>query len=68
MLREVSLGSYPIIPVSQKTSLGISGSSGSVTDGENKLYIQFDFRKYGHTPIVLDPFRILTGEERGNEE
>lgn len=62
MLREVSLGSYPIIFISEDTLLGNSGSSGVVSQGDYKLYLQFDFRKYGETPIVIDPLRVLTGE------
>jgi len=67
MLREVSLGSYPLISIERETSLGNSGSSGVIGIGEFKLYMQFDFRKYGEVPIVIDPLPVLVGETRENK-
>lgn len=61
MLREISLGSYPMIPVTAEDVLGITGNSGVVQGGNPKLYIQMDFRKYGEVPVVIDPFRVFTG-------
>jgi murein DD-endopeptidase MepM/ murein hydrolase activator NlpD len=66
MLREISLGSYPIIPVKSQEILGTTGSSGVVKGDEPKLYLQLDFRKYGETPIALDPLPIFTGDVREN--
>lgn len=66
MLREISLGSYPIIPVTDQEVLGVTGNSGVVQGGNPKLYIQMDFRKYGEDPIVIDPFRVLAGVTKEN--
>lgn len=59
MLREISLGSYPLLQISSTDILGESGRSGVVEYDTNILYLQMDFRKYGEVPIVIDPFRVL---------
>lgn len=64
MLREISLGSYPLIPVSSHEILGEAGQSGVVDYDKNLLYLQMDFRKYGETPIVIDPLQVLSQETR----
>ncbi len=68
MLREISLGSYPLIPVSSDDILGEAGQSGLVDYEKNLLYLQMDFRKFGETPIVIDPLRVLKEETRMNSE
>jgi murein DD-endopeptidase MepM/ murein hydrolase activator NlpD len=66
MLREISLGTYPIVPISSQEVLGISGSSGVVEDDKPKLYLQLDFRKYGEAPIVLDPLMVFNNKTEVN--
>lgn len=66
MLREISLGSYPIIPIDSQEVLGMTGNSGVVQGEHPKLYIQMDFRKYGEDTIVIDPYRVLTAEVKEN--
>lgn len=58
MLREISLGSYPIINIDTDTVLGLVGSSGDTIGDKPKLYLQCDFRKYGETSIVVDPMNF----------
>lgn len=67
MLREISLGSYPIIDVPVDTVLGQAGNSGvSITEGEPSCYIQCDFRKLDHKPIVVDPLWLFSQEKMRN--
>lgn len=67
MLREISLGSYPLIPISSTEILGYAGNSG-VTDFEKpRLYIQCDFRKPDHDPIVVDPMNFFTQKDFKNK-
>jgi hypothetical protein len=68
MLREISLGSYPIIEVPSDTVLGVTGTSGIVSDQQHTLYLQLDFRKYDEVSITLDPYRIFTNTEKKNTE
>lgn len=57
MLREISLGSYPIIEIDTKTILGLASTTGVSRENHPGLYLQFSFRKLDHTPIVVDPLR-----------
>lgn len=66
MLREISLGTYPEIPVTIKQELGLAGSSGVTRNDQPRLYLQMDFRKYGKESIALDPLRILNNEQGRN--
>jgi hypothetical protein len=59
MLREISLGSYPIIPISLDTVLGQVGTSGLSDASKPSLYIQCDFRKMDCDPIVVDPINFF---------
>ena len=67
MLREISLGAYPLINVKSQEILGFADNSGVVRGEDPKLYLQLDFRKYGETPISLDPLPIFVGETRINK-
>lgn len=67
MLREISLGSYPEIPIEAKQELGTAGNSGVTRDDVPRLYLQLDFRKYGEQPIVIDPLLVLNGQEGINK-
>lgn len=58
MLREISLGSYPLIPVSSKKILGTAATSGLSRENYPGIYLQLSFRKYNETPIIIDPLRI----------
>lgn len=60
MLREISLGSYPLVDVCLDTVLGLVGSSGDTIGDEPKLYLQCDFRKYGEQSIALDPMNFYS--------
>lgn len=58
MLREISLGTYPLIEISPDTVVGLVGSSGNTIGDKPKLYLQIDFRKYGEQVIALDPMNF----------
>ncbi len=66
MLREISLGTYPIVPVERTTEIGIVGSSGRMVGDSPVLYLQTDFRKFEHRPIVVDPLRFFQRERKRN--
>lgn len=66
MLREISLGSYPVVSVSTKTKLGTASVSGLSRDNHPGLYLQCSFRKMDKPPIVVDPYRIYTNKIRTN--
>lgn len=65
MLREISLGSYPEIPVSLPTVLGKPGTSG-LSVPHTGVFLQISLRKFGETPIVLDPLRLYQTTTVGN--
>ena len=58
MLREISLGSHPLIPIGIKTVLGTASTSGLSRSEYPGLYLQCSFRKFGETPIAIDPLRL----------
>lgn len=58
MLREISLGSHPMVSIETQTLLGVASTTGLSRDNHPGLYLQFSFRKFDHTPIVIDPFRV----------
>lgn len=60
MLREISLGSYPEIPITKDTVLGYAGGSGIVRKDTFSCYIQTDFRKFDQKPIVINPLSFFT--------
>ncbi|MAQ77305.1 hypothetical protein CL684_02155 [Candidatus Campbellbacteria bacterium] len=66
MLREISLASYPIIPVTTETKLGTASVSGLSRDNHPGLYLQCSFRKMDTPPIVIDPYRMYTNEIKEN--
>ncbi|MCA9353178.1 hypothetical protein KC901_03280 [Patescibacteria group bacterium] len=66
MLREISLGSHPIVPVSIKTILGTAASSGLAREQHPGVYLECSFRKFGETPIVIDPFRLYYARPKHN--
>ncbi len=66
MLREISLGTYPIIPIKLTTKLGETGTSGKLAGNIPILYLQVDFRKFEHRPIVIDALRLFLNEKRRN--
>lgn len=55
MLREISLGSYPVIEIAEDTLLGTASFSGVASKDTPTLYLQLSFRKFGEDPIILDP-------------
>jgi hypothetical protein len=57
MLREISLGCHPVIPIDSKTVLGTASMTGISRENNPGLYLQFSFRKFDHTAIVIDPMR-----------
>lgn len=67
MLREISLGSYPIVEIRKDTILGLVGSSGVTVGEKPKLYLQCDFRKFDHRPIVVDPMNFYSEKVYINE-
>lgn len=66
MLREISLGSYPVVPVNADTILGQAGKTGVTSSDKPRLYIQCDFRKFDETPIVVDPAHFFSMETHQN--
>ncbi len=60
MLREISLHTYPKIPISQKTCIGLLGKSGIIADIHPYLHLQFEFRHPKKEDIILiDPARAM---------
>ena len=66
MLREISLGSYPLISVEAKTHLGVASISGLANENNPNLYLQLSFRKYGEKPIVIDPMLAYYSQSKKN--
>ncbi len=62
MLREISLGSYPLIEITKDIVLGLVGSSGDTIGDKPKLYLQCDFRKFNYKPIVIDPMYFFSNK------
>lgn len=60
MLREISLGSYPLIEIPLETELGTASFSGVTEKGAPTLYLQLSFRKFGEDPIVFDPVQVFS--------
>ena len=67
MLREISLGSYPIIEIETKTVLGVASTTGVSRDNHAGLYLQLSFRKFDETPIVIDPLRAYSEKSIENK-
>ncbi len=67
MLREISLGSHPILEITTDTVLGLVGSSGVTVGDKPKLYLQCDFRKFDHRPLVVDPMNFYSEDIHVNE-
>lgn len=57
MLRKISLGSHPLIPIDKSTLLGNASVSGLVHDQQPILYLQISFRKFGQPSIMIDPLQ-----------
>lgn len=66
MLREISLGSYPLIAVSADTILGTAATSGLSREHHPGIYLQISFRKYNEIPITIDPLRIYQHKKGSN--
>jgi murein DD-endopeptidase MepM/ murein hydrolase activator NlpD len=66
MLREISLGSYPLVEISDETIIGYVGNSGLHPTEKNRLYLQCDFRKYDHKTIVIDPMKFYRRKDYVN--
>ena len=58
MLREISLGSHPIVPIGIDTCLGTAATSGLSRADYPGMYFECSFRKFGETPIVVDPLKL----------
>lgn len=58
MLREISLGSYPLIEVPKEMILGTASTSGLARENHPGLYLQLSFRKYNEISIIIDPLRV----------
>lgn len=67
MLREISLGSYPIKEIDSQKILGLASTTGLARDNQPGLYLQFSFRKFDQTPIVIDPLRAYSKEGNINK-
>jgi len=57
ILREVSLGSHPKIPIALEKIIGVSSVSGLVSKNNSQLYLQLSFRKFDRDAIVIDPMK-----------
>ena len=66
MLREVSLRTYPEIPISRSKSIGTIGDSGNPEKGNIHLHLQLEFRKDKKTPIIIDPLRAMGRKGKEN--
>ncbi len=55
MLREISLGSYPIVEIDNQTVLGTASTSGMSRENKPGMYLQFSFRKFDKTNIAINP-------------
>lgn len=64
MLREISLGSYPLVEVPADTVLGTAATSGLSRENHPGIYLQLSFRKYNEIPIIIDPLRVYQ-EKKG---
>ena len=67
MLREISLGSHPIISVPAGTLLGTAATSGLSRQHKPGLYFEVSFRKFGENPIAIDPYRLYHDVSPDNE-
>ncbi len=68
MLREISLGTYPIVPIKKEQAIGLTGSSGRTVGTDPVLYLQADFRKFEHRPIVIDALKLFEEKTYRNNE
>ncbi len=68
MLREISLGTYPLIEIDKNTVLGLAGNTGESVGSKPKLYLQTDFRKDGEKPIAVDPMNFFSRGVHVNEK
>ena len=68
MLREISLGTYPIVPIAKEKTIGLTGSTGKTAGTEPVLYFQADFRKFEHRPIVIDPLKLFEEKTYRNKK
>lgn len=66
MLREISLRTYPEIPIPKSKLIGMIGDSGNPEKGNLHLHLQLEFRKDKQIPIVIDPLRALGHNEKEN--
>lgn len=68
MLREISLGTYPIVPIEREKVIGLTGSSGKTAGTDPILYLQVDFRKFEHRPIVIDVLKLFEEKTYRNKK
>lgn len=66
MLREMSLRTYPQIPISAETIVGAVGDSGSESGKHTHVHIQCEFRHQDGTIIAVDPAILLGLEPQEN--
>ena len=66
MLREISLGSYPLVEIEKGTVLGTAASSGLSREHHPGVYIQFSFRRYNEIPIIINPLLCYQANNRVN--
>lgn len=66
MLREISLGSYPEIPVPVDRVLGTASTTGLSREHHPGLYLQISLRKFNEKPIVIDPLRLYSMSSKEN--
>ncbi len=60
MLREISLHTYPQIPLNNTTPLGKTGNSGMVNGYHSHVHIQCElYHKATNTSVLLDPAQLL---------
>jgi hypothetical protein len=58
MLREISLGSHPIVLVDMDVCVGHASTSGVSREQYPGLYFECSFRKFDEIPIVIDPLQL----------
>ncbi len=66
MLRQISFNHYPSIPIKKETEIGQMGSTGISEGLHVHLHLQIEFRNEKGQIIVVDPARVLGGDNSIN--
>ncbi len=59
MLREISLHTYPEIPIKKEETIGEVGNSGEITGSDIHLHLQVQIKRKKGGVVALDPARVL---------